>query len=197
MRILTRYILREVLSHGILGGIVFTFVLFIRDLGRILELVVRGSASIAEVTRVLFDTLPSTLILTIPMAVLVGILLGLARLSSDSEVTAMRASGFGVMGFVRVCSIATAGALLLGLVNSLYVAPRSAAALLQLENELKTSQASYEVQPRVFYEDFKNYVLYVQDVHPAQGASLWQHVFLADLSHRPRPSSPLPSRPLS
>lgn len=187
MRILTRYILREVLSHGLLGGIVFTFILFIRDLGRILELVVRGSATIAEVTRIILYTLPSTLILTIPMAVLVGILLGLGRLSADSEVTAMRASGFGVLQFVRVCSIATAGALLLGLFNSLYVAPRSAAALLRLETELKTSQASYEVQPRVFYEDFKNYVLYVQDVHPAQGAALWQHVFLADLT---QPAAP-------
>ena len=38
MRILTRYILREVLSHALLGGVLFTFVLFMRDLGRILEL---------------------------------------------------------------------------------------------------------------------------------------------------------------
>ncbi len=187
MRILTRYILREVFSHGLLGGVVFTFVLFIRDLARILELVVRGSASVGEVTRVILYTLPSTLILTIPMAVLVGILLGLSRLSADSEVTAMRASGFGVLQFLRVCSIATLFALVLGLVNALVVAPRSAAALLRLENELKTSQASYEVQPRVFYEDFKNYVLYVQDVHPAQGATVWEHVFLADLT---QPATP-------
>ncbi len=66
--------------------------------------------------------------------------------------------------------------------NSLYLAPRSAAALLALESSLKSSQASFEVQPRVFYEDFKNYVLYVQDVRPAAGAALWHHVFLADLS---------------
>ena len=40
--------------------------------------------------------------LTMPMAVLVGILLGLSRLSADSEVTAMRASGIGVHGTVRL-----------------------------------------------------------------------------------------------
>ena len=39
MRIFTRYILREVLSHALLGGALFTFVLFMRDLGKILELV--------------------------------------------------------------------------------------------------------------------------------------------------------------
>jgi len=188
VRILTRYILREVLSYGLLGGVLFTFVLFIRDLGRILELVVRGSASAQDVLRVILYTLPGTLILTIPMAVLVGILLGLSRLAADSEVTAMRASGFGVLQFVRVVSLATCAALGLGLFNSLSVAPHSAANLIRLENELKTSQASFEVQPRVFYEDFKNYVLYVQDVRPVQGAAVWKHVFLADLTE---PTTPL------
>ena len=187
MRILTRYILREVLSHALLGGALFTFVLFMRDLGRILELLVRGSASLHAVMLVFLYTLPSTLILTIPMTVLVGILLGLSRLSADSEVTAMRAAGFGVMQFVRAVSIAAVGAFLLGLFNSLYVAPHTAAALLRLESSLKTEQASFEVQPRVFYEDFKNYVLYVQDTRPEQGATLWRHVFLADLTEPATP----------
>ena len=187
MRILTRYILREVLSHAVLGGVLFTFVLFMRDLGRILELLVRGSASLHSVALVFLYTLPNTLLLTIPMTVLVGILLGLSRLSADSEVTAMRAAGFGVMQFVWVISIGATAALLLGLFNSMYVAPRSAAALLRLESSLKTQQASFEVQPRVFYEDFKNYVLYVQDTRPAQGATLWRHVFLADLTEPATP----------
>ena len=181
MRILTRYILREVLSHAVLGSVLFTFVLFMRDLGRVLELLVRGSASLHAVTMVFLYTLPNTLVLTIPMTVLVGVLLGLSRLSADSEITAMRAAGVGVMQFVRVVSIAAVVGLALALFNSLYVAPHSAAALLRLEASLKTQQASFEVQPRVFYEDFKDYVLYVQDTLPAQGATLWRHVFLADL----------------
>jgi LPS export ABC transporter permease LptG/LPS export ABC transporter permease LptF len=188
VRILTRYILREVLSHAVLGGVLFTFVLFMRDLGRILELLVRGSASLHSVMLVFLYTLPTTLILTIPMTVLVGILLGLSRLSADSEVTAMRAAGFGVMQFVGVVSYAAVAALLIGLFNSMYLAPRSAAALLRLEASLKTQQASFEVQPRVFYEDFKNYVLYVQDTRPAQGATLWRHVFLADLTEPATPT---------
>ena len=38
MRILTRYILSEVISHAAIGIAVFTFVLFTRDLGHILDL---------------------------------------------------------------------------------------------------------------------------------------------------------------
>src|SRR5207245_1096386 len=45
-----------------------------------------------------------------------------------------------------------------------------------------------EIQPRVFYEDFKNYVLYVQDERPAAGAAIWRHVFLADLTQPANPN---------
>jgi len=182
MRIFTRYILREVTSYALLGGALFTFVLFMRDLGRILDLVVRESATLGQVVLVFAYTLPSAITYTIPMAVLVGILLGLSRLASDSEITAMRASGMGALSFVRIVSIVAAAALGLGLFNSLYLAPRAAAGLLRLGDELKSSQASFEVQPRVFYENFRNYVLYIQDVQPAAGAALWHHVFVADLT---------------
>ncbi|HKM85632.1 MAG TPA: LptF/LptG family permease [Terriglobales bacterium] len=182
MRILTRYILGEVVSHALIGAAVFTFVLFTRDLGRILELVVRNSAPLPSVAEVFFFTVPVALTYTIPMGVLVGILIGLSRLAADSEVTAMRASGLGVWTFLRVISIFVLVAWLLALGNSVYLAPRSLAALGQLEDNLKSSQASFEVQPRVFYEGFPKLILYVQDVKAMSGGALWKGVFLADLS---------------
>lgn len=182
MRILRRYILGEVLSHALIGCALFTFILFMRDLGHILELLVRNSASFVDVMEVFLFTLPNSFTLTIPMAVLVGVLLGLSRLAADSEITAMRASGVGIWAFVRIVAIVAIGAWLLGLVNSLYIAPRATQALLDLENHLKNAQASYEVQPRVFYEDFKNYAVYVQDVRAGSGAAYWHRIFLADLS---------------
>jgi LPS export ABC transporter permease LptF/LPS export ABC transporter permease LptG len=187
MRILTRYILGEVVSHALIGAAVFTFVLFTRDLGRILELVVRNSAPLPSVAQVFFFTLPVALTYTIPMGVLVGILIGLSRLAADSEITAMRASGIGVWTFLRVILIFVVGAWLLALGNSVYLAPRSLAALGDLQDKLKSSQASFEIQPRVFYEGFPKVVLYVQDVKAASGAAIWKGVFLADLS---QPSAP-------
>src|SRR5487761_1696088 len=124
MRIFTRYILREVTSYALLGGVLFTFVLFMRDLGKILELVVRESATLGQIVLIFAYTLPSAITYTIPMAVLVGILLGLSRLASDSEITAMRASGMGALDFVRIVSVVSFAAVLLGLFNSIYVAPR-------------------------------------------------------------------------
>ena len=180
MRIFTRYILKEVLSHGLIGVAVFTFVIFMRDVSRILELVVRNSAPIPSVAQLFFLTLPAALTVTIPMGVLVGILIGLSRMAADSEITAMRAAGIGVFKFIKVLALFGLTAWLLALANNVFIAPLSAAALDHLQNSLKSSQASFLVEPRVFYEDFKNYVLYVQDVTTQSGASVWKNVFLAD-----------------
>jgi LPS export ABC transporter permease LptG/LPS export ABC transporter permease LptF len=188
VRILTRYILGEILSHTLIGCAVFTFILFMRDLNHILEMVVRNSSTFASIAEIFLFTLPNTFKVTIPMAVLVGILLGLSRLAADSEIIAMRASGLGIGYFVRVASIVAVGGTLLGLVNSLYVAPRANRAILEMQTALETSQASYEIQPRVFYEDFRNAVLYVQNVRGGTGASNWDRVFMADVSD---PSNPI------
>src|SRR6185503_5031663 len=128
MRILTRYILREVISHAAIGVAVFTFVLFTRDLGHILDLVVRNSAPLPSVLEILLYTLPVAFTYTIPMGVLVGILIGLSRLAADSEITAMRASGIGVWTFLRVVSIFVLVGWALAMVNSVYLAPMSQAA---------------------------------------------------------------------
>src|SRR5277367_3092425 len=145
MRILTRYILHEVTAHALIGVIVFTFVLFTRDLGQILELVVRNSAPLPSVAEESFYVLPIAFTISIPAGVLVGILIGLSRLAADSEITAMRASGIGVWTFLRVVSIFAVGAWLLALFNGVYLAPQSQAAMARLQDRLKSSQASFEV----------------------------------------------------
>ncbi len=187
MRILTRYVLSEVLSHAAIGAALFTFVIFMRDLGRILELVVRNSAPLPSVAEIFLFSLPMALTITIPMGVLVGILIGLSRLAADSEITAMRASGIGAGRMVWMTALFVVAAWGLALLNNVVLAPKSAAALGRLQDRLKSSQASFEIQPRVFYEEFPNYVLYVQDVHPAAGAAVWDGVFLADIR---TPSAP-------
>ena len=187
MRILTKYILREVISYALIGVGVFTFVFFMVNLEKILELVVRNSAPLPSVIAIFAYTLPKTLTLTFPMGVLVGILIGLSRLAADSEITAMRSIGMGSWTFVRATSIFVLVACGLAIVNNVVVAPRAAAALSRLQDRLKSSQASFEVQPRVFYEEFPNHVLYVQDTGSGRGAATWKGVFLADVGDASTP----------
>jgi LPS export ABC transporter permease LptG/LPS export ABC transporter permease LptF len=187
VRILTRYILGEILSLTLIGCALFTFILFMPNLPHILEVVVRNSSTLTDIAEVFLFTLPNLFKFTIPMAVLWGILLGLSRLAADSEIIAMRASGLGIGYFVRVASILAVGGTLLGLANSLFLTPRANQAIKELEQSLETSQASYEIQPGVFYEDFRNFVLYVQDVRAGTGAANWRKVFMADVSNPANP----------
>jgi LPS export ABC transporter permease LptG/LPS export ABC transporter permease LptF len=187
VRILTRYILGEILSHTLIGCALFTFILFMRDLPHILEVVVRNSSTFANVMEILLLTLPNTFKVTIPMAVLVGVLLGLSRLAADSEIIAMRASGLGIGYFVRVASIVAIAGTVVGVVNSIWVAPRANQAILEMQQALGASQASYEVQSRVFYEEFKDKVLYVQNVLAGTGSSNWRQVFMVDVSDPANP----------
>jgi LPS export ABC transporter permease LptG/LPS export ABC transporter permease LptF len=182
VRILTRYILGEILSLTLIGCALFTFILFMPQLPHILEVVVRNSSTWVDVAEIFVFTLPNLLKVTIPMAVLWGVLLGFSRLAADSEIIAMRASGLGIGYFVRVASIVAVTGTLLGLGNSLYLAPRANQAIIEMQQSLETSQASYEIESRVFYEDFKNFVLYVQDVRAGAGATNWRQVFMADVS---------------
>ena len=187
MRILNRYISGEILSHALIGGVIFTFILFMKELPRILEMVVHNSSTLVSVVEVILFMMPNFFMITIPMAVLVGVLLGLSRLAADSEIIAMRASGLGIGYFVRVASIIAIAGTLLGLANSLYLAPRANQAILSMDKAL-AMQASYEIQPRVFDEDFHNFVLYVQDVRAGTGAANWRQVFMADTTD---PTTPL------
>ena len=183
MRIFTRYILREVTSHALIGTAIFTFVIYTKELGQILELVVRNSAPLPSAIELFILIIPEALTITLPAGVLIGILIGLSRLAADSEITAMKASGIGVWHFLRVLSIFFLAAWLLALGNSVYLAPRAQEALARLQDQLKGSQVSFEIQPRVFYEGFPKMVLYVHDVKSAEGAAIWKGVFLADISN--------------
>src|SRR6266849_10057559 len=118
-----------------------------REVGRLLELVVRNSAPVPSVAEIFFLLMPAALTVTVPMGVLVGILIGLSRMAADSEVTAMRASGVSVRKFLAIIAIFGVIAWLLALANSAIIAPISAAAFARLEKKLASSQISFEVQP--------------------------------------------------
>lgn len=177
MRLLDRYIAREVVSHGILGLAVFTFVFFVPQLVRLMELVVRHTGSVWTVALLFLCTIPPGLGFTFPIGVLVGVLIGLGRLSADSEIVALHASGISLrrlllpIGFVAM--VATGATLL----TTFWLSPLALRTVARLEQQLLSSQAPFAVQPRVFDERFPKFILYVQDVEAA--ATHWQGVFLA------------------
>jgi LPS export ABC transporter permease LptF/LPS export ABC transporter permease LptG len=176
MRILDRYVCREVFSHAMLGLAVFTFVFFVPQLVRLMELVVRHGST--DRTLLFGCSLISVLPYTLPMAALVGVLIGLGRLSADSEIVAMNALGIGLRRLLIPIGLLACGFALITLIITFWLGPVALRTLHLLVERLGSSQASYEVLPRVFDERFPRIVLYVQDVDAT--ATHWRGVFIAD-----------------
>jgi LPS export ABC transporter permease LptF/LPS export ABC transporter permease LptG len=179
MRLLDRYIAREVIRHAFLGLLIFTFVLFIPQLVKLMQIFVRHSGSMSQVVTLFLSVVPSVLVFTIPMAVLVGVLLGLGRMSMDSEIIAITAVGVSRKRIlVPVAVLAVLGAGLTFLMTA-WLAPLSLRTGRDIESTLITSQVSFALQPRVFDERFPHLVLYVSDV--AVSGTHWNGVFLAEV----------------
>jgi LPS export ABC transporter permease LptF/LPS export ABC transporter permease LptG len=178
MRILDRYIVREVLRHALLGLIIFTFVLFVPKLVRLMELFVRHSGSGSQIALLFLCIIPSVLVFTIPMAVLVGVLLGLGRMSMDSEIIAITALGISRKRILLPVGIIAVLGAILTLMITAWLAPKSLRTFRDIEGDLLTSQISFAVQPRVFDERFPHMVLYINDV--LASGTHWNGVFLAE-----------------
>jgi len=88
-----RYIFREVLSPTLLGLVVYVLVFLMNALFELAELAIKKELPIRTVVELLFYFMPRVLVMTIPMAILLGVLVGVGRMSTDSEVIALRASG--------------------------------------------------------------------------------------------------------
>jgi LPS export ABC transporter permease LptF/LPS export ABC transporter permease LptG len=178
MRLIDRYICREVFSHALVGLAIFTFVFFVPQLVRLMELVVRHATSSSDIALLFLSTFPGVLTFTLPMAVLVGVMIGLGRLSADSELIALNALGIGLRRLlvpVGVLAVGTAG---LTLAMTLWLGPAALRTFRGLQERLISSQASFQVQPRVFDERFRKFVLYVEDVSAA--GTRWHGIFAAE-----------------
>jgi LPS export ABC transporter permease LptG/LPS export ABC transporter permease LptF len=182
IRILSRYVFREVLTSALIGTLLATFVIFLQQVGRSLfAVLVRSNSSPETVFHLFLLALPPVLPFTIPFGVLVGILIGLGRMSSDGEITAMRAAGISSRRLVGpVMAFAALAAAVAGY-SSIKFTPRAIRESVQVVNRLMADQVTAEIQPRVFEEQFPNTILYVGDVRTGP-VTLWRNIFMADLT---------------
>src|SRR5690348_10230663 len=192
MRILTRYIFKEIFIYSLLGLLIFSFVIFIPHMSHLLEVLARHDLSFKDISTLFILPIPGIVVLTIPMAVLVGTLIGLSRMAADGEVIAVRASGIGLGQFIRPVMVFAVLGWAATSWMSLSLAPRASRKLREMEGGSKSSQVPYEIQPRVFLEQFPNLLIYLEDVSGAH--SRWTGVFIADSTHGDPPKVTLAER---
>ena len=178
MRRLDRYLIAEILGPLVLGFLVYSFLLLMQYLFDSAEMIIQRGLPAATVGKLLLLVLPSTVVLTIPMSLLFGILIAVGRLASDSELVAMRSGGVSLLSLYRPILLISAVFAAFNAYLMVDLLPRGNHALQQLQLEIVTQSVSQQIEPRVFHEEWTGKVLYVFDV--PQGQSRWQGVFLAE-----------------
>ncbi len=178
MKILTRYILKEMLGPTALGFAFYTFIILMRQLFDFAGMIIRRSLPASTVLELLFLSLPNIIVLTVPMSLLFGILIAVGRLSSDSEIIAMRALGISTRAIYRPVFIFSFLFFLLNFYLMNVLLPKGNTRLMALRAEITTSSIEKEIKPRVFYDDYENVMIYVNDIEPHSGR--WKGVFVAD-----------------
>ena len=178
LSIIDRYILRETLRMVFLSLLVFTFILMIDPIMSVAQTLITKGVDGWTIARLMLTLVPQGLGVTIPMAVLIGLLMGLGRLSGDRETVALQACGISIYRMLRPVAVLGAVAMAATTYVLIVAVPDANQAFREIIFRTMATRAEDEVKPRVFYDGFSGIVLYVRDVD-IQGTA-WSEVFLAD-----------------
>jgi len=176
---LHRYVASEMVGPIALGFSLFTFLLMMNAFFLLAQKAIAKNLPAGIVLRLLALELPNLLVLTIPMAVLFGCLIGVGRLSADDEWTAIQASGLGIGTLLR--PLAAVGLLATGVALWLYwvVVPASNYQSRTLRGEVAlSSNLAADLTARRFYSQLEDMVLYVEQIPTGRTDGALEGVFI-------------------
>jgi LPS export ABC transporter permease LptG/LPS export ABC transporter permease LptF len=179
MGILSRTLLKEITTGALLGTVLFTFVLFLRSLGRLFEQLVTSRSSLDQIGTLFVLIIPPALTFTIPVGVLVGVLIALGRMSNDGEIIAMRAAGVPSRHVLIPVALFSFLGFCVAAYTSCVLTPWATRETYRILNQISAAQLTAEIRPRIFEEQFPNRVIYVDDVVPGPVVR-WKRVLIAD-----------------
>src|SRR4051794_11618666 len=181
LKTIDRYVIREVVQPFFLALLIFTFILELPPVMDQLEKLVAKGVPWQTVGRIILLLVPQALGLTIPMALLVGLLIGLGRMSADRESVALLACGVSPYRLLRPVLSMAAVAMAATMFVMIETIPNSNQKYREIVFQILSKKVESEIQPRVFYQQFANWVLYPRD-EAAPGETGWRDLLVADTS---------------
>jgi LPS export ABC transporter permease LptG/LPS export ABC transporter permease LptF len=195
MRKLDKLLFRAIMPPFLIALSVLTFIVFLHEAAaregpfNLSELLITQNASPWVVLVITGGLLPGILFFTLPLSYLIGILIGLSGLSGECQITALRACGVPIRGLLRFIFLLGAIVCIATGILTTIVFPQTNDIMRQVKSKISLVQATSQVQPRVFNEDFPNIVFYVGDL--AADRLRWSGVFLSDNSDANSPRTVL------
>ncbi len=167
-KIISRYIFKEIALPFIIILFVLTFVLLMGKLLQIMDLMVNKGISTFDIAKLVVFLLPSFLMFTIPIALLIAILIAMGRLSADNEITVLRASGISLLQLYYPVAIASLITFAFTIIIGYFLVPQSNFASKRLLFDIAQQNAGLGIKEKVFNADFKGMVIYADKI-PVDG----------------------------
>ncbi|BHH83200.1 LPS export ABC transporter permease LptG [Desulforhopalus sp. 52FAK] len=166
--------------------LIMNCVFFLVKLIPFLNFVLDLKIGLADFTRLFSYLFPNIFLYSIPMAAMMGVTIGFARLSSDSEILALKASGISMYKIIPPVVIVTALIALFTAFFSIKLIPLSEIAMKQLTYQLLKEKVNKGIKPHVFTEALGDVVVYVDDINKETGN--WTDVWVSDMRGAKNPT---------
>jgi len=161
---INRYVIKEILSPTLLCIVIFTMVMVLGRSVKLVGLIINEGVSLSDILVLLATLLPTFFSISLPLAFLMGIMIGLGRMSADSEIVALKAAGFGLARIsIPIFALALIFVLLTAATN-LWVKPWGYSAFATKSFEIVRQKAAIGFQPRIFMNQFNDLVLYANEI---------------------------------
>lgn len=160
-KILHRYIFAELAGPFFLGLFVFTFILLMGKILRLMDLLINKGVTLGEVCTLIWYLMPSFLILTLPMAILLAILIALGKFSADAEVMAMKASGVSLYQMLPPFALLCLAGFLFTNLLTLYLLPKGNFAFRTELVDIAKKHTEANLEEGIFIDTFEDFVLYI------------------------------------
>ncbi|MDD8014681.1 MAG: LptF/LptG family permease [Acidobacteriota bacterium] len=175
LKFFDRYILQEIFPPFLIGLLLYTFVLLMNQILMLAEMFIAKGVSFWLAARILLYLVPSLLAFAVPMAVLMGILAGLSRLSTDSEIVAFKTLGISYKRLARPVFLFAFCGWLVTSYLALWLAPRANYKWVQTLTNSVLARVQLKIIPREFNDTIPNMVIFMQDISREKG---WQNIFV-------------------
>lgn len=182
MKILTRYVLREHVGPLLFALSALTSLLILNQIAKRFGDLVGKGLSWAVIGQFFLLSMPFIIAMTMPMAVLVAVLYAFSRLASENEVTALKASGIGI---VRMIAPVLWGATVLAALMLAFndqVLPRANHRLSTLQRDIGRKKPTFALREHVI-NPVSPEKLYMSTAKIDQATGTMRDVVIYDLSN--------------
>lgn len=165
LKILDRYIIQTMMPPLIFGVGIFACLFLIEQLVNEMNNLVQKQINPILIIKLLAYMLPSTLIFTIPMGVLMGTMIAFGSLSANSEITAFEAAGVSVRRLTRTAIIIGVLICFFVLFILQYVVPDTRTKMENVVKQMLFSRPTMLIIPGQFLQDIPGFSLYVENLN--------------------------------